>query len=102
MWLKNGAVNTKAPSTVPGHKDSANVLTVLDATKTKMNNWTSCLSWAVNAPKTVQDIVLATSGVHAEATSRATVPTAPVSTKAPTCVPPENKLTAPISKYITA
>jgi hypothetical protein len=102
LWLKNGAVNTKAPSTVPGHKDSANVLTVLDATKTKMNNWTSCLSWAVNAPKTVQDIVLATSGVHAEAMCLAQVPTAPVLTKAPICGLLENKNITIVLKYITA
>jgi hypothetical protein len=78
------------------------VLTVLDATKTKMNNWMNCHSWAVNAPKTARDIVLVTSGVHAKATSRATAPTVPVSTKAPTCVPPENKLSTAVSKYIIA
>jgi hypothetical protein len=102
LWLKNGAVNTKAPSTVIALADSANVLTVLDATKTKMNNWTSCLSWAVNAPKTVQDIVLATSGVHAEVMCLAQVLTVPVSTKVPTYEQLENNHTTIISKYITA
>jgi hypothetical protein len=102
LWLKNGAVNTKAPSTVLGHGGSANVLTVLVATKMKMNNWTNCHSWGLNAPRTAQVIVLATSGVLEKATFRARVLTVPVSTKALTCGPPENKLTAPISKYITA
>jgi hypothetical protein len=62
----------------------------------------SCHFLGPNAPKTVQVIVLATSGVHAKVTSRATVPTAPVSTKAPIFVPLENKLTTVVLKYITA
>ncbi len=62
----------------------------------------SCHFLGPNAPKTVQDTVLATSGAHAEAIFRATVPTAPASTKAPIFVPLENKLTTVVLKYITA
>jgi hypothetical protein len=89
LWLKNGAVNTKAPSTVPGHEDSANVLTVLDATKTKMNNWTSCLSWDLSAPKTVQATVLDMPG--ADAREQCPIVVAPVSTKVLHCRQQENR-----------
>jgi hypothetical protein len=102
LWLKNGVRNTKAPSTVPGHEGLVNGLTVLDATKTKMNNWTSCLFWGQNVPKTVQVIVLAMNGVLAKATSRARAPTVPVSTRALICGLPENNYTTVVSKYITA
>jgi hypothetical protein len=102
LWLKNGAVNTKAPSTVPGHKGLVNGLTVLVGAKTKMNNWMSCHSWGQNVPKTAQAIVLAMNGVPEKAMHKATVLTALVSTKAPTCEQLENKSTTSISKYITA
>jgi hypothetical protein len=67
-----------------------------------MNNWTNYLSWVPSVPKTAQVIALVTNGVVAKAMFRATVPTVPVSTKAPICGPPENKHTTIISKYITA
>jgi hypothetical protein len=66
------------------------------------SNWMSCHSWGLNAPKTAQVIVLVMNGVPAKAIVQATVPTAPASTRVPTCEPLENKLTTLISKYITA
>jgi hypothetical protein len=66
------------------------------------SSWTNSPSWVLNAPKTAQATVLATSGVPEKAIGQATVPIALALTKAPICEHPENKLTTPISKYITA
>jgi hypothetical protein len=68
----------------------------------KMNSWMNSPSWDQSAPKTVQVIVLATSGAHAKATCLATAPIVPVSTKAPISELLENKLTTVVLKYITA
>jgi hypothetical protein len=100
--VKNGARATNAVSTVIALVDSVNVHTVKVVPRTKTSNWMNYHSWAVNAPKTAQVIVLATSGVLVKATVRATAPTAPVSTKVRTCELLENKLITVVSKYITA